>query len=88
MQVGAEDLDGQRALQTGGCLVDGVFGGLGEVCASALMQQGISVPFRIVGIPDEDTVTGDQYEIFDHYGISAEGLAATARNLLETALSR
>jgi transketolase len=47
-----------------------VNGGLGEACASLLMQKRIPVPFRIVGIPDEDTVTGSQTEIFNHYGIS------------------
>src|SRR5207253_1162839 len=31
-----------------------VHGGLGEACAAALLQSGVSVPFRIVGIPDED----------------------------------
>jgi transketolase len=59
-----------------------VHGGLGEACAAVLLQKGILVPFRIIGIPDEDTVTGSQEEIFDHYGISATGLAETARNLL------
>lgn len=59
-----------------------VFGGLGEACAGVLMEAGIRVPFRIVGIPDEYTVTGSQLEIFDHYGISASGLAQVARGLL------
>jgi transketolase len=59
-----------------------VFGGLGEACAAVLMQAGVSVPFRIVGIPDEYTFTGSQLEIFDHYGISAKGLARTARETL------
>ena len=59
-----------------------VFGGLGEACAAVLLQAGIHVSFRIVGIPDEYTVTGSQLEIFAHYGISAEGLATTARDLL------
>jgi transketolase len=59
-----------------------VHGGLGEACAAVLMQAGISVPFRIVGIPDEDTVTGAQADIFRHYGISMEGLAATAEKLI------
>ncbi len=61
-----------------------VHGGLGEACAAVLMQHRISLPFQIVGIPDEYTVTGDQLEIFDHYGISAVGLAATAKSLLVT----
>lgn len=59
-----------------------VCGGLGECCASILIQQGIHIPMRIVGIPDEYTVTGDQFTIFDHYGISGRGLATTACQLL------
>ncbi|MBN2131491.1 MAG: hypothetical protein JW741_18470 [Sedimentisphaerales bacterium] len=57
-------------------------GGLGEACAAVLMQAGPAVPFKIVAFPDEDTVTGSQLEIFTHYGISARGLAQTARALL------
>ncbi len=30
-----------------------VHGGLGEACASTLMQAALAVPMRIVGIPDE-----------------------------------
>ncbi len=60
-------------------------GGLGEACASTLLQAGIATPFRIAGIPDEYTVTGSQADIFRHYGISMEGLAATARSLLSPA---
>lgn len=60
-----------------------VHGGLGEACASFLMQQGISRPFRIIGIPDEYTVTGSQAEIFNHYGISESGLMETALALLK-----
>ncbi len=59
-----------------------VHGGLGEACASALMQAGVAKPFRIVGIPDEETVPGAQADIFRHYGISMEGLTQTAIELL------
>jgi transketolase len=59
-----------------------VHGGLGEACAATLMRAGVSIPFRIVGIPDEDTVTGAQADIFRHYGISMEGLASTAEKLI------
>jgi transketolase len=58
-----------------------VNGGLGEACAGVLMQAGISRPFRIVGIPDEYTVTGSQADIVRHYGISMEGLSAIAASL-------
>ena len=60
-----------------------IHGGLGEACAGLLMQAGVQVPFRIAGIPDEDTVTGSQGDIFRHYGISMEGLAELALALLE-----
>jgi transketolase len=59
-----------------------VHGGLGEACAATLMQGGVAVPFRMVGIPDEYTVTGAQADIFRHYGISMEGLAEAALSLL------
>ncbi len=59
-----------------------VNGGLGEAVASTLLQAGLHPAFRMVGLPDEDTVTGAQADIFRHYGISLEGLAATARALL------
>lgn len=59
-----------------------VFGGLGEACAAVLMQNRISLPFKIVAIPDEYTVSGSQNEIFAHYGITPDGLAETAVALL------
>ncbi|HEX8060167.1 MAG TPA: transketolase C-terminal domain-containing protein [Cyclobacteriaceae bacterium] len=59
-----------------------VNGGLGEACASFLIQNGINIPFKIVGIPDEYTVTGSQNDIFKHYGISEAGLLETATKLL------
>jgi transketolase len=59
-----------------------VNGGLGEAVASTLLAAGLAPRFKIVGLPDEDTVTGAQADIFRHYGISMEGLSATARALL------
>lgn len=59
-----------------------IHGGLGEACAAVLMQEGIITSFGMVGIPDEETVTGSQADIFRHYGISMEGLVNTALKLL------
>lgn len=59
-----------------------VHGGLGEACAAMLMQCGLSLPFKIIGFPDEHMVNGSQVEIFNHYGISLNGLAESARRLL------
>jgi transketolase len=60
-----------------------VYGGLGEACASYLLQRGYTKPFRIIGIPDEYTVTGPQQDIFNHYGISEKGIADTVLDLLK-----
>jgi transketolase len=64
-----------------------VHGGLGEACAAALLEAQVLTRLKIVGIPDEYTVTGSQADIFRHYGISMEGLAGTARALLQRAKS-
>jgi transketolase len=58
-------------------------GGLGESVASTLLQAGLTPRFKMVGFPDEDTVTGAQADLFRHYDISMEGLANTARALLQ-----
>jgi transketolase len=65
-----------------------IHGGLGEACAAVLQQEGISLPFRIVGLPDEDTVTGSQADIFRHYGLTMEGLVRRALDLLKPAPAR
>jgi transketolase len=59
-----------------------VHGGLGEAVAATMLRAGVCKPFRIVGIPDEETVPGAQADIFRHYGISMEGLTETATKLL------
>jgi transketolase len=60
-----------------------VNGGLGEACASFLLQHGFIKPFKIIGIPDEYTVTGSQVDIFNHYGISEQGIAEQVMKLIQ-----
>jgi transketolase len=60
-----------------------VYGGLGEGVASFLLQNGFQNKFKIVGLPDDHTVTGSQLEIFDHYGLSRDGLVNIAKQLIE-----
>lgn len=55
-----------------------IYGGLGEACASFLLENNYRNRFKIIGVPDEYTVTGSQQEIFDHYGISEDGITAAA----------
>lgn len=75
----------KAATETGGVITveeHSVNGGLGEACAGLLLQEGIHTRFKIAGLLDEHTVTGSQEEIFRHYGLDGQGLAALARNLL------
>lgn len=57
-------------------------GGLGEACARIVAEAGLAVALRTMGLPDEETVAGSQSEILGHYGISADGVASIARELL------
>ncbi|MEO6732294.1 MAG: transketolase C-terminal domain-containing protein [Ferruginibacter sp.] len=63
-----------------------VYGGLGEACASYLLQHQYAKPFKIIGLPDEYTVTGSQQDIFNHYGISEDGIANEVKALLKKIL--
>ncbi len=57
-------------------------GGLGEAVASFLLQNNYIGKFKIIGIPDEYTVTGSQTEILNHYGISELGIAEQCANMI------
>ena len=59
-----------------------VFGGLGEACASFLLQHGFRNRFKIMGFPDEYTVTGSQNDIFNHYGLSEAGIVDSAMTVI------
>jgi transketolase len=61
-----------------------IYGGLGEACASFLIQGGFAKPFKIIGIPDEYTVTGSQQDIFNHYGINQDGIVKTVTDLIRS----
>lgn len=76
-----------RIASTGATIVTveehSVYGGLGEACASFLLQNGFCNKFSIMGIPDEYTVTGSQMEIFNHYKLSETGIAEKMLQLLK-----
>jgi transketolase len=61
-------------------------GGLGSAVAEALLDAGEgNVPFARLGYPDVFTdELGSQAEIMAHYGLTAEGLARRAQQLLGT----
>ncbi len=59
-----------------------VKGGLGGAVAEVLSQNE-PTPLKILGIPDEQTVTGESAEVFKHYGLTAENVAKTAKEMVE-----
>ena len=60
-----------------------VSGGLGEKCASVLIQKNIHLPFKILGFPDEYMVNGSQKDVLDHYNMSAEKILEIAKKLIK-----
>jgi len=59
-----------------------VHGGLGSAVAS-LLAQCRPTPMRILGLPDEVLYTGTSAEVFDHYGLTPQGIAQAAKELLK-----
>lgn len=59
-----------------------IHGGLSDAVAALILRSGLSPVFRSIAIPDEDTYTGSQADIFLRYGITMEGVATAARAAL------
>lgn len=58
------------------------FGGLGSMVAQVV---GEHCPKKVVNLslPDASVITGTSKEVFDHYGLNAEGIAAKVREILD-----
>ena len=57
------------------------FGGLGALVTETLSEN--PVPVKILGIPDENAVHGNNLEIFHHYGLDAEGIVSAALDFIK-----
>lgn len=58
-----------------------IHGGLGAAVAEVIVQN-YSVPMKILGMPDEFTVTGNSLEVFEYYGLTGSGICQTVLNML------
>ena len=58
------------------------FGGLGSMVAQVVSA---NCPKKVVNmaLPDEPVITGNSKEVFDYYGLNAEGIAKKAKELLK-----
>ncbi|KQZ74954.1 transketolase family protein [Nocardioides sp. Root151] len=57
-------------------------GGLGAAVAEVLGRNGVATRFGSVALPDADLEVGVPAELLEVYGITVEGVARTARDLL------
>lgn len=59
------------------------FGGLGSMVAQVV---GSECPKKVVNLslPDAPVITGTSQEVFDYYGLNAEGIAKKAQEVLES----
>lgn len=58
------------------------FGGLGSMVSQVI---GASCPKKVINLalPDTPVITGTSKEVFDYYGLNAEGIAKTAKEALQ-----
>jgi len=59
-----------------------IFGGLGSAVCQ-IVSENNPVPVKVIGIPDETTVTGTSREVFKHYGITGENISKIAIDMLK-----
>jgi transketolase len=74
----------QAARETGGILTieeHNLWGGMGESIA-AIAAEECRVPVRRIGIPDEFAMIGQQRDLWDRYGLTATGIAASGEKML------
>jgi transketolase len=59
-----------------------IHGGLGAAVAEFVSEHS-PLPVKIIGIPDEPSVTGNSQEVFSYYGLSGERIAQSALEFLK-----
>jgi transketolase len=58
------------------------YGGLGSAVAEFTAQR-CPIPVSIMGFPDEYAATGEQDQVLNYYGLTADGICNTALKMLE-----
>jgi transketolase C-terminal domain/subunit len=62
-----------------------VIGGLGSACAEVLAENGVAIPFRRMGIPDQFCENlGDWTYTREQAGLTRANVAQTVHRLLKT----
>lgn len=76
----------RAAKETGGIITveeHSIIGGLGSAVAEVLAEEQLAVPFKRLGIQDEWAVIGYPEDLYEHYGISANGIREAVLTMLK-----
>lgn len=57
-----------------------IYGGLGSMVSQIIASEGLGKVINMA-LPDEPVITGTSKEVFDYYGLNAEGIAGKAMEL-------
>ena len=57
-------------------------GGLGSAVSEVLCENGFNGKFRRIGLPDQFALLGDPDKVYAHYGMSADGIAKSVKEML------
>ncbi len=74
------------AKETGGIITveeHSVIGGLGSAVAEVLAEEGLSIPFRRLGVQDQWASIGYPEDLYEIYGISANGIRSAILKMLK-----
>ncbi|MBA1393747.1 transketolase family protein, partial [Lactobacillus sp. XV13L] len=58
-----------------------IINGIGAAVATEVAKYG-HAKLNILGFPDKPAIQGTQDEVFHYYGLDAEGIAATVKEIL------
>lgn len=58
-----------------------IHGGLGAAIAE-VVGENCPIPLKIIGVPDEPAIPGESKDVFNHYGIEKNNVAAEIKKLL------
>jgi transketolase len=82
-------LDTKKILELAGrmkaiitCEEHSIYNGLGSAVAEVLAEEGVSIPFRRIGLKDVFGQSGDPEELLRIYGMDSGAIARTAKKLL------
>ncbi len=75
----------EAAKQTEGIITveeHSIIGGLGSAVAEVLAEERIAIPFKRLGVRDEWAIIGYPEDLYEHYGISANGIREAVLEML------